>query len=59
MDTALLEHAKLGSGEALEEIARLKRRCRLFDGEFTLLWHNTRARSPRERRLFEASLDAG
>jgi hypothetical protein len=59
MDTALLQHAKLGSGEALEEITRLKRRCRLFDGEFTLLWHNTRARSPRERRLFEASLDAG
>jgi hypothetical protein len=59
MDTALLTHAELGSGEALEEIARLKRRCRLFDGDFTLLWHNTRARSPRERRLFEAALDAG
>lgn len=59
MDTALLGHAKLGSSAALAQIAHLKQRCRLFGGEFTLLWHNTRARSPRERRLFEAALDAG
>lgn len=59
MDCALFGPVGRRSTEALDEVALLTRRCRLFGGDFTLLWHNTRVRSPRERRLFAASLDAG
>ena len=48
----------LGSGaEALARMRMLSDRCRLFDGEFTLLWHNSRFVAPGELELYEALLD--
>ena len=41
---------------ALALIERLRQRTRMFDGDFTLLWHNSRLTSRRERRLYQAAL---
>jgi peptidoglycan/xylan/chitin deacetylase (PgdA/CDA1 family) len=38
--------------QARREIDRLKDRCKLFDGDFTLLWHNSRLVDERERELY-------
>jgi hypothetical protein len=37
---------------AQEELGMLKENCRLFDGDFTLLWHNDRLVEHRERELY-------
>jgi uncharacterized protein DUF7033 len=42
--------------DALAEIDELKRRCRLFGGDFTLLWHNSRLLSRTERAAYVAAL---
>jgi len=48
----------LGTGaEALARMRMLSDRCRQFDGEFTLLWHNSRFVVPGELELYEALLD--
>jgi hypothetical protein len=58
MDRTLYDYMELSSAEMLEEIAELRRRCRLFDGEFTLLWHNSLLVPRRARRLYEEVLGA-
>ena len=48
----------LGAGDAaLARMRTLSDRCRQFDGEFILLWHNSRLVDPREVELYEALLD--
>jgi hypothetical protein len=48
------EYMGLGSGEeAFKVMTRLAQTCRAFNGDFTLLWHNSRLILPAERRLFE------
>jgi hypothetical protein len=37
---------------AQEEFGKLKEYCKLFDGDFTLLWHNDRLVEHRERKLY-------
>jgi len=45
----------LGAGDAaLEYITMLKDRCKLFEGEFVLLWHNTRLIDPAELWLYKS-----
>ncbi|MGZ4462244.1 MAG: polysaccharide deacetylase family protein [Gaiellaceae bacterium] len=56
MDASLLEYERLPPERAAERVLELKRRCRLFDGEFTLLWHNDRLLSLRARRAYERML---
>ncbi|MEN8219341.1 MAG: polysaccharide deacetylase family protein [Pseudomonadota bacterium] len=47
----------LGNGEkALEIFQQLKNTCQQFQGDFTLLWHNSRLVEVGERRLYEAIL---
>jgi hypothetical protein len=58
MDVALLDRERLTGEAALERLAELKRHCRRFDGDFTLLWHNSRFVNGGERSLYEAALDA-
>jgi peptidoglycan/xylan/chitin deacetylase (PgdA/CDA1 family) len=58
MEVALLDHSGLSLSSALAELRALKDQCRRHGGEFTLLWHNSRLVSPRERRLYEDALDA-
>lgn len=45
----------LGTGEAaLEMFLNLKKTCQQFDGNFTLLWHNSRLVDINELELYEA-----
>jgi hypothetical protein len=47
----------LGWGaEAFEEMAKLKARCRMFAGDFTLLWHNSMLLSQEEIQLYKEVL---
>jgi hypothetical protein len=57
MDASLVRYAKLDDDEVVAEVARLRDRCRRFDGEFVLLWHNDWLYSKRGRRLYERVLD--
>lgn len=56
MDRTLVAYMELRPEELLEEVAELKRRCRLFQGDFTLLWHNSMLVTRRERRLYSDAL---
>ena len=50
-------YMNLGTGiEAFEMIKKLKNRCRLFNGNFTLLWHNSRLVAKKEKNLYEKTL---
>jgi hypothetical protein len=51
------EYMGLGIGEqALEEFKKLKDKCRLIGGSFTLLWHNSDLCSTGERWLYKSVL---
>lgn len=44
MENAVIDEVNMGQGlgaQALATMARYKRICRHFDGDFTLLWHNS------------------
>ena len=56
MDASLLEYHRLSLEQATAQLLELKRRCRLFEGEFTLLWHNDRLLSRRARKAYELTL---
>jgi hypothetical protein len=56
MDIALLTHTVASEDEKLAEIEALRSRCRLFGGEFTMLWHNSRLTSRRAKSLYTAAL---
>jgi hypothetical protein len=58
MEVSLLDHAGLGREAAAVRLRELKARCLRHGGDFTLLWHNSRLVSPRERRLYQEALDA-
>jgi peptidoglycan/xylan/chitin deacetylase (PgdA/CDA1 family) len=57
MEKAAISHLRLTPERALETLAELKRRCRLFGGDFVILWHNDWVATRRQRRLYEAVLD--
>ena len=38
--------------QARQEIGRLKERCKLFGGDFTMLWHNSWLVDEHERELY-------
>lgn len=49
----------LGTGEkAFSLVKSIKDTCRRFDGDFILLWHNTRLVDGRERKLYREILQA-
>jgi hypothetical protein len=61
MECSVIDACYMGLGEtaaAYDAIASLKRTCRRFDGNFTLLWHNSRLSTPRQRELYVSVLDA-
>jgi hypothetical protein len=58
MEASLLQYLALPDDEAAALLTELKRRCRLFGGSFTLLWHNDRLQSRGRRRLYLGALDA-
>jgi hypothetical protein len=58
MEVSLLQYQSLEFDDALARIVELKRACRRFDGDFTLLWHNDHLVSRRERKLYVDALEA-
>jgi hypothetical protein len=58
MEMAVIDGPGTSERAAVESIDALRRRCRHFGGEFTLLWHNSRLASRRERALYTASVRA-
>jgi hypothetical protein len=54
METSALSknYMSLSFEQAKEEIGKLKQRCRSFDGDFTLLWHNNLLVQRREQELY-------
>lgn len=53
MEQAVIDR---GSTPPKQAIDRLRERCRMFGGQFTLLWHNSRLATAPERRLYRAVL---
>jgi len=58
MEGAVLDRLALDHERAFDCLADVKATCRRFGGTFTLLWHNSRLVHRRDRRLYEAVLDA-
>jgi hypothetical protein len=63
MDATLLGNynrldASLALSEAVRRIIRLRERCSLFNGDFTLLWHNTWLLQQRERVAYRSCINA-
>jgi hypothetical protein len=58
MEASFLQYARLSHDDAYDRMVELKHRCREVGGRFTLLWHNNRLETTRDRRLYEAVLDA-
>jgi hypothetical protein len=57
MEVTALEYMRLTPAQAHAVIGDLRERCRLFDGDFTLLWHNSRLVNTLEVELYERLLD--
>ena len=56
MECSVIDQNYMGLGhgaEAANLILKLARTCRLFSGDFTLLWHNNRLIHHEERSLYE------
>ena len=56
MDVALLDRMKLTHSGALTRLQLLRDRCRVFEGNFTLLWHNSRLKTQQDRWLYESTV---
>lgn len=57
MEAAVLDTPPREHAQPLDVINQLRERCRLYGGEFTLLWHNSRLVSSRERRLYANAVE--
>lgn len=61
MDSTIIEklnHSEKSARQALESFIALKNRCRMHNGTFTLLWHNSNLINKRQKQTYEAILDA-
>ncbi len=56
MEQSLFSDRPGKDAHGLDMLRRLRERCRLFDGNFTILWHNSRLASQRERRLYASAV---
>jgi hypothetical protein len=55
MDSTVTSDRYMGLGtgpEAWELVSILKERCRLFDGDFTVLWHNNLLADAESREFY-------
>jgi hypothetical protein len=57
MDASLLQYEALGYEAGAERALALRATCKRFGGDFTVLWHNNRLQSRRDRELYETLLD--
>ena len=58
MEVALLDRMELSHEETVDSATLLRRRCELFRGDFTLLWHNTRLQTPADRDAYVTLMSA-
>lgn len=62
MECSVLDERYMGLNKNLSEafnyIVNLKKLCRTYNGNFTLLWHNSRFESPEYRELYQQILAA-
>jgi peptidoglycan/xylan/chitin deacetylase (PgdA/CDA1 family) len=56
MDASLVRYAGLRGDAVVAEVERLRERCRRYEGEFVLLWHNDWLYSNRGKRLYRRVL---
>lgn len=58
MDGTLLDdqYMHLTEGESLQIVSRLSTACKLFQGDFVLLWHNSNLESGRKKELYTTLL---
>ncbi len=59
MERSILNQHYMGISsyeEALDFMLKLKNRCRMFNGDFVLLWHNTTLVREEDRRLYQQTL---
>lgn len=55
MEETVLSPVYLGiqnEADAFDRMNSLKQKCKLFDGNFALLWHNSSLQTPRDREIF-------
>lgn len=52
MEMAVIDADGGPRGLSFETVERLRERCRMFGGDFNLLWHNSRLASRRQRRMY-------
>jgi hypothetical protein len=53
MDGTLFNYMDLSYESAAKKIVDLSKKCRLFDGEFILLWHNCALITKQSRHWYE------
>jgi hypothetical protein len=53
MDMAALDTPESTTATGADMIEELRRACRRFNGDFTLLWHNSRLVSRKDRELYQ------
>jgi len=61
MECSVIARRHLGMGysdEALACMIRYRDTCRRFGGDFTLLWHNSHLRSPKDKRFYRTLIGA-
>ncbi len=56
MEMSLIHRPAASAAQTQEAFALLRERCRMFDGDLTLLWHNSSLISRRERQLYSAAI---
>jgi hypothetical protein len=59
MEMAVMRFDRRDGGDGVATIERLRQTCRRYEGDFSLLWHNSQLASPRQRRLYVRALAAG
>ena len=60
MESTVIDKQYMNMGyteDALEYMLMLKERCKLFNGEFVLLWHNHRLVESQEKAMYEKLLE--
>lgn len=57
MEETLFGYMKLSSVEAFNKILKLSRKCHDFNGNFTLLWHNSNLFNNIQKRLYTTIID--
>jgi hypothetical protein len=58
MDATALGYMDIGRDEAAGLVVDVARQCRRHEGTLTLLWHNSRVQTARERHWYESLIEA-